>query len=141
MTTNSDAALYDQVRAWAEGSNPLVAAVELVIRAGLIYDRAPWVRTDNAWKTSAVDFDVLLTESGTLSSGQQHLIRIAASLGQGTPVDLRETTTNLDLKYTQLVMTAIAHAAGLTEPGTTIESVDGLPTLTRYEPLAAWPTS
>ncbi|RFA24567.1 hypothetical protein B7R25_16500, partial [Subtercola boreus] len=129
MTTDGDAVLHEQVRAWAEGSNPLVAAVELVIRAGLIYDRAPWVRTDNAWKTSALDFDVLLTESGTLSNGQQSLIRIAASLGQGTPVDLRETTTNLDLTYTQLVMTAIAHTAGLTEPGTTIQHINGIPTI------------
>ena len=59
MTDDEAAAIHGQIRAWAEGSNPLTAAVELLIRSGLVYTGAPWVKTDNAWQTSAVDFDRL----------------------------------------------------------------------------------
>ncbi|NRG43013.1 hypothetical protein HRK28_19060 [Rathayibacter sp. VKM Ac-2835] len=138
MTGDNDA-LHAQVREWAEGSNSLTAAVELLIRSGLVYDGAPWVRTDNAWKTSAVDFDRLSYEIGALSGGEQRIARIATSLGHGTPVDLREDISGLDYTHTRLVLAAIAHAAGFTEPGTTIEDDDGMPTLTPHEPLAAWP--
>lgn len=47
MTRDNDA-LHAQVREWAEGSNPLAAGVELLIRSGLVYEGAPWIRTDNA---------------------------------------------------------------------------------------------
>lgn len=139
MTDDEAAALHGQIRAWAEGSNPLTAAVELLIRSGLVYAGAPWVRTDNAWKTSAVDFDRLGYEIGALSGGEQRVARIASSLGQGVPVDLREDVAGLDLEPTRLVLAAIAHAAGLGEPGTTIQTVDGVPTIVPYDALASWP--
>lgn len=136
--TDVDAGLHTQLRAWAEGSNPLAAAVELLIRGGLAYGGAPWIRTDHGWDTSAIDFDRLGYEIGALSGGQQRLARIASSLGQGVPVDLREDVAGLDLAHTRWVMTAVAHAAGLTEPGKTIELVDGMPTFAPYPALAKW---
>ncbi|ROP44386.1 MULTISPECIES: hypothetical protein [unclassified Rathayibacter] len=139
MTDDDSAALHDQIRAWAEGSNPLTAAVELLIRSGLVYTSAPWVKTDNAWKTSAIDFDRLGDEIGALSGGEQRVARIASSLGQGVPVDLREDVAGLDLEYTRLVLAAIAHAAGLGEPGTTIQTIDGVPTIVPRDALASWP--
>lgn len=48
MTDDDSAVLHGQVRAWADGSNPLTASVELLIRSGLVYASAPWVKTDNA---------------------------------------------------------------------------------------------
>lgn len=139
MTSDTAEALHGQIRAWAEGSNPLSAAVELLIRSGLAYEGAPWVKTDNAWKTSAIDFDRLGYEVGVLSGGEQRIVRIASSLGQGVPVDLREDVAGLDLAHTRLVLAAIAHAAGLGEPGTTIQTVDGVPTIVHYDALATWP--
>jgi hypothetical protein len=139
LTDDDAAALHGQVRAWAEGSNPLAAAVELLIRSGLVYTGAPWVKTDNAWQTSAVDFDRLGYEIGALSGGEQRVARIASSLGQGAPVDLREDVAGLDLEYTRLVFAAIAHAAGLGEPGTTIQTVDGVPTIVPRDALTSWP--
>jgi hypothetical protein len=138
--TDDHDALHAQVRDWAEGSNPLAAAVELLIRSGLVYAGAPWVRTDNAWKTSAVDFDRLGYEIGVLSGGEQRIARIAASLGQGKPVDLREDVSGLDYAHTRLVLAAVAHSAGFTEPGMTIKDIDGVPTLTPHDALTTWPT-
>ena len=138
MTGDNDAH-HAQVRDWAEGSNPLAAAVELLIRSGLVYEGAPWIRTDNAWKTSAVDFDRLGYEIGALSGGEQRIARIATSLGHGTPVDLREDISGLDYSHTRLVLAAVAHAAGFSEPGMTVTDVDGVPTLTPYDALATWP--
>ena len=138
MTIDTDVQLHTQLRAWAEGSNPLAAAVELLIRGGLAYGGAPWIRTDHGWDTSAIDFDRLGYEIGALSGGQQRLARIASSLGQGVPVDLREDVAGLDLAHTRWVMTAVAHAAGFTEAGTTIENVDGIPTFAPYPALATW---
>lgn len=122
-----------------EASNPLAAAVELLIRSDLVYTGAPWVKTDNAWQTSAVDFDRLGYEIGALSGGEQRIARIASSLGQGVPVDLREDVAGLDLEPTRLILAAIAHAAGLGEPGTTIQTIDGVPTIVPHDALASWP--
>lgn len=138
MTTDADAQLHVQLRAWAEGSKPLAAAVELLIRGGLAYRGAPWVRTDHGWDTSAIDFDRLGYEIGVMSGGEQRLARIASSLGQGVPVDLREDVAGLDLDHARLVITAVAHAAGFTEPGKTVAVVDGMPTFIPYEALAEW---
>ncbi|MCJ1685376.1 hypothetical protein [Rathayibacter sp. VKM Ac-2928] len=139
MTDDKAAALHGQVRAWAEGANPLAAAVELLIRSGLVYAGAPWVKTDNAWQTSAVDFDRLGYEIGALSGGEQRVARIASSLGQGVAVDLREDVAGLDFEHARLVLAAIAHAAGLAEPGTTIQTIDGVPTIVPHDALAPWP--
>lgn len=138
MTTDTDAQLHTQLRAWAEGSNPLAAAVELLIHSGLAYSGAPWLRTDHGWDTSAVDFDRLGYEIGALSGGEQRLARIASSLGRGVPIDLREDIAGLDLAHARWVMTAVAHAAGFTEPGKTIDLIDGKPTLVPYPALATW---
>ncbi|PPI25146.1 hypothetical protein C5D34_08950 [Rathayibacter sp. AY1B1] len=92
------------IRACAEGSSPLAAAVELLIRSGLVYEGAPWVRTDNAWKTNAVDFDRLGYEIGALNGGEQRIARMATSPGPGTPVDLREDVAGLNYEHARLVL-------------------------------------
>lgn len=46
------------------------------------------------------------------SSGEGQLLRIAASLAEGIPVDLRDAITGLDTINTGLVARAICHAAG-----------------------------
>jgi hypothetical protein len=40
------------------------------------------------------------------------ILHVSASLGGGTPVDLRDTVTGLDTYNTGLLITAIRHATG-----------------------------
>lgn len=55
-----------------------------------------------------------MTESdfAALSGGETRLLRVAASLLDGTPVDLYENLAGLDRDHITLVLAAIAHAAG-----------------------------
>ena len=66
---------------------------------------------------AAVDFEaaVRALEAGVLpcSSGEGHVLRIAASIAGGVPVDLREAVSALDHANTMLVARAVLHAAGL----------------------------
>jgi hypothetical protein len=49
---------------------------------------------------------------GALSGGETRLLRIAASLLDGPPVDLNGSLAGLDRQHCQLVLAAIAHASG-----------------------------
>ncbi len=49
---------------------------------------------------------------GALSGGETRLLRIAASLLDGPPVDLGRNLAGLDREHLQLVFSAIAHACG-----------------------------
>lgn len=131
---------HDQLREWAAGERPRVAATELLIRAGLAELSDPWVLYDSAWKTRALDFDAITDENITSRRAvDRHVLRIAASLGSGTYVDLREEISGLDHEQTELVMIAIAHAAGFTEITSTIDDTDGLARIVPTPPLASWP--
>jgi hypothetical protein len=46
------------------------------------------------------------------SSGERRILRLAASLAEGIPVDLRDTITGLDNHNITLVITAVLHTAG-----------------------------
>lgn len=62
-----------------------------------------------AWETALRALD-----AGHLpcSSSEAQLLRIAASLATGYPVDLRDALTSLDASTTQIVAHAVIHAAG-----------------------------
>jgi ADP-ribose pyrophosphatase YjhB (NUDIX family) len=66
--------------------------------------------------TAFVDWTGALTalDAGRLpcSSGEGQVLRIAGSLAEGIPVDLRDAITGLDTINTGLVARAICHAAG-----------------------------
>jgi hypothetical protein len=53
-------------------------------------------------------------EEGVLpcSGGEGRVLRIAASIGGGVPVDLREAVTGLDEANAVLAAAAVLHAAG-----------------------------
>jgi hypothetical protein len=57
---------------------------------------------------------VAALEAGRLpcSPSEGHVLRIAASLAEGVPVDLREAASGLDAANIVLVAQAIVHAAG-----------------------------
>ena len=56
-------------------------------------------------------------EAGVLpcSGGEGRVLRIAASIAEGVPVDLREAVTGLDENNAVLAAGAVLHAAG--QPG------------------------
>lgn len=46
------------------------------------------------------------------SGGEQRILRLSASLAEGIPVDLRDTSTGLDQTNLELVAAAVLHAGG-----------------------------
>jgi hypothetical protein len=48
------------------------------------------------------------------SGGEQRVLRLAASLADGVPVDLRDALTGLDQHNINLVVASILHASGAT---------------------------
>lgn len=112
---NVDGAL----RTWAKGVLPTEAAVELLIRAG----GGRWADTGNSWiKDDAedpawfwVDFDAITADPtfDVLSGGEQSVLMIAVALGSERELYLTSAVTRLDSRHLRLVLTAIAHAAGM----------------------------
>jgi hypothetical protein len=151
------------LRAWAAGSHPLVAAVELLARAAAGRFAAPdrpWIHTHPATATGAsagegegqvprarLEAGVLADAAtyGPYSGGERRLLAVAASLAGAGPVDLCEVIPGLDRELLDLVLAAIAHAGGSHEhplmrphPG-----LDGAlaPTRDLSGPLHPWPTT
>ncbi len=136
---NTMSSTEEAVRAWAEGLYPTEAGVELLIRAGQIYDGAPWVIADGdrAW----IDVDRLIEHTGGLSGGERRLVDVAASLlSPERPVDLNDAIPGMDRAGVDLVLAAIAHASGSHEhSGFTFQ--DGQPAgIVRLSSLHEWPT-
>ena len=112
------------LRAHAHGILTAEAAVELLIA------NPPWLQRrdfvvnfiDNLQPQpgntpmATVNWATALTalDAGNLpcSSGEGQLLRIAASLAEGIPVDLRTALTDLDTTNTAQVAQAVLHAAG-----------------------------
>jgi hypothetical protein len=109
---------------WAKGLFTAEAAVELLIGHGSWLYREDFLEiavesgrgiTSGA-VMAAVDFEAaaLALEAGALpcSGGEGRVLRIAASIAAGVPVDLRETVTGLDENNAVLAAAAVLHAAG-----------------------------
>lgn len=117
MTTDI---ITPRLRAWAKGSYPLEAAVELLVRGfgGRFAHRGnPWIEdadTDRPWVNAEAMTD---DELGALSGGEKRFLRIVRSLAGGEPVDLNEDIPGLDRGVLQLVIAAIAHSGGSHQHG------------------------
>lgn len=137
--------VHDALRAWAKGLYDREAAVELLIRQGkAIYPGAPWLRTSATTLEGAplvyIDVDELVYEAGAWSGGERRIVDVAASLlSQDHPVNLSDAVSNLDRDHQELVLAAIAHAAG-SHQGTQV-TVDehGRPNFHRAGSLFGWP--
>lgn len=113
MTTDTDTA--EAVRAWAKGSYPLEAGVELLIRTGFAGPGHPWINQGGEVAAGRcwVDVDQINDDTiGVYSGGERRMLRIAASLLGGTPVNLYEDVAGVDRYHLALVLAAIAHAGG-----------------------------
>ena len=109
---------------WAKGLFSTEAAVELLIGHGPWLYREDFLEiavesgreiADGAVMT-AVDWEaaVAALDVGRLpcSGGEGRVLRIAASIAAGVPVDLREAVTGLDENNAMLAAAAVLHAAG-----------------------------
>jgi len=144
MTTTHEA----ELRTWAKGSYPLVAATELLLRAfGGRFARLgnPWVIKDAEYGNVWIDFERVPDHVDGLSGGERRLLMLAASLaGVGVTVDLGDILPGLDRKVLNLALAAVAHAGGSHEHADIVEHPDGTVTLGSrgYLPsLYPWPES
>jgi hypothetical protein len=118
----------EPLRTAAAGVYANEAAVELLIEHGTWLYRADFrARFVNEYQPDPDDvmYDVALAEvrwadavaalnAGELpcSTSEAHMLRIAASIADGVPVDLRRCLGNLDGRNLRLVLGAIVHANG-----------------------------
>ena len=112
--TASQGEVHEQLRAWAQGLYSLEAATELLIRAfggRFVQPEWPWIHSTahGYW----IDFATIPVQIGGLSGGERRLLRIAASMGcSEASINLSDSLSGLDHPRLQLVLTAVAHAAG-----------------------------
>jgi hypothetical protein len=119
-----NAAIIAALRAHAAGLHPEEAGTELLIGHGAILHRddfAGFVHvgtsiSDGTTLMAWIDWDAALAalHGGQipLCGGEQRILTLAASIGEGFPVSLRDTLPGLDNRNLKLLTTAIRHAAG-----------------------------
>jgi len=117
--------LAGQLRAWARGIYPDEAAVELLISHDTFLRRADFTSrfistsaSGDGTGLAAIDWAAAITAldvSLPCSGGEQRMLRLAASLGGGVPVNLRDALTGIDDHGIQLLAQAVLHAAGRRE--------------------------
>jgi 8-oxo-dGTP diphosphatase len=122
--SGDESALATCLRAHARGLYPAEAAAELLVR------HATWLcRNDFTTRfvhhgtnvitgtdTAAIDWPAAIAalDSGELpcSGGEGRVLRLAASLAEGIPVDLRDAVTGLDARNIEIFSKSVLHASG-----------------------------
>ena len=139
----SRAAVVDGLRRWARGAYAEEAAVELLVRAfggRFASIRCRWVRECDRPGWFWLDGERLINDTGALSGGERRVLAVAGSLVSGASLsDLDSLLAGLDRPNLELVLAALAHAAGSHEQ---IDAhVEGdLLVYRRLGPVLAWPT-
>jgi hypothetical protein len=121
--------LATALRAHAGGVYSLQAAAELLISHRTWLRRADFRGrfihhgasiTDGLTTMAEIDWPAAITalDYGDLpcSSSEQQMLRLAASIADGLPVDLRDALTGLDENNINLVITAVLRTCGLPRP-------------------------
>lgn len=132
----------EALRAWAAGSHPDTAAVELLARAfdgRFAAPGQPWIATDDAGR-ARLD-PATLRAASYLSGGERRVLTLVAALLDGHPVDIVGVVVGLDRDPLDLVLAALAHAAGSHEHATLTFAPDGTAHFSRPGPLHPWPSS
>ncbi len=111
------------MRSWAKGLLCLEAAVELLIGHGTWLSRADFLEAavglcdEQGRLMACVDFAAAVSalDGGVLpgSAGEKGMLRLAAGIAEGCPVDLRGILTGLDAVNAALAAEAVSRAAGL----------------------------
>ncbi len=122
-TQPQESGLASTVRAGAAGLYSLEAACELLISAGWLH-RDGFTRfvstgtslTDGVTELAHIDWQSVITSRDTgllpCSSRENRILRLAASIAAGIPVDLNDALCGLDQASIGLVIRAIRHANG-----------------------------
>ena len=117
MTT----ALAEALRACASGILTTEAGVALLIGCGGWLHRddftSQFITTaDGAAMMAAIDWQAAVTalNHGHLpcSSGERHVLKLAASIAAGTPVSLSDCLVGIDRRSARLLAGAVLHANG-----------------------------
>ena len=111
--TCGPATLADKLNIYAFGICHLEAANHILTRAvqGRLLDTLRLAWEDN--EAAEIDWPATVEGAGYLSGGERRLLGVAASLGSGHPVNLTDALGGLDTWNAQVVVDAIAHAAGV----------------------------
>ena len=119
---DSEPPLARPLRAWAYGIYPDQAAVELLISHATFLRRADFTTrfistpaSGDGTGLAAIDWAAAITalDAGLpCSGGERRMLQLAASLGDGIPVNLRDALTGIDDRGIQLVVDAVLHASG-----------------------------
>ena len=133
------------LRSWAAGSLPLTAAVELLTRCfdgRFAAASQPWIRVEpNSW--TWLDDQDLAASLGSLSGGERRVLTVVAALADSTGtrrIDLTDVVTGIDRENLDLVLAALAHAAGFHEhAGLEVSEPTRTARLVRLPSLRAWP--
>lgn len=114
------------LRAWACGIYPDEAGVELLIGHSVFLHRADFTARFTATPASSdgsplavIDWAAAiaaLDDGLPCSGGEQRMLRLAASLAGGIPVNLRDALTGIDDHGIGLVIQAVLHASGHRPP-------------------------
>lgn len=135
--------LHTQLRAWAAGSHPLVAATELLIRAfdgRFAQPSNPWVMRVEHGQSAWIDFENIPAFVGGLSGGERRFLMLAASLADSeVSIQLGELIPGLDRDLLVLVLAAIAHAGGSHEQSGIVDRENGSPRIQMLPSLYPWP--
>ena len=115
-------ALAEALRACASGILTAEAGVSLLIGCGGWLHRddftSQFIATGNggAILMAVIDWQAAVTalDHGRLpcSSGERHVLKLAASIAAGTPVSLSDALTGIDHRSASLLAEAILHANG-----------------------------
>ena len=122
VAADGESPLAGPLRAWARGIYPDQAAVELLISHATFLHRADFTSrfistsaSGDGTGLAAIDWTAAITALNAglpCSGGEQRMLRLAASLGDGIPVNLRDALTGIDARGIQLVVEAVLHTAG-----------------------------
>ena len=118
-----DPGLVGAIRAGAAGLYSLEAACDLIIGTGWLHrdDFGCFVSTvtsitDGVTELAHIDWQAVISsrDAGHLPCGsaENRILRLAASIAAGIPVDLNEALCGLDQSSIALVVRAVRHANG-----------------------------
>ena len=120
----TDPQLQVALRAGAEGLYALEAGTGLLLVHGTWADREDFrcfvhvadSITDPGTELASIDWEAAITAliGGEFpsSSGEKHMLRLAASLAGDVPVRLGDAVTGIDGRNVSLLVKAVLHAAG-----------------------------
>ena len=126
MTGISPRQIEDALFACARGIRHHEAGTSLLIGCGSWLHRddfaGRFITTSASGGTAlaATDWEAAIAalHAGDLpaSGGERRMLLLAASIAGGIPVSLSDTLTGIDHRNASLVVSAVAHAAGLPDP-------------------------